>query len=176
MSTAIGSSTDVVGFLKVQHKQVKKMFAAVLGAQGKDREEAFAALRGMLKAHEAAEQAIVHPAARKALANGDAIVRERLEEEAGATKALAELETLEVGSGAFESKFRTLQSKVLAHAEAEETQEFDALRASLDPKQLASMRKEVETSAAMANVRAPGGIKMVDRSRDGVVASRTDKH
>jgi hemerythrin superfamily protein len=176
MATAIGSSTDVVGFLKSQHKQVKSMFAAVLAAKGEKRKEAFIALRGMLTEHEAAEEEVVHPAAQKALTGGEAIVRARLQEEAGATLALAELETLEVGSTAFESKFRILQAKVLAHAEAEEAQEFDALRAALDPKQLESMRKEVETSEAMAHGRAPAGIKMVDRARDRVDAGRTDKH
>lgn len=52
----------------------------------------------MLAVHETAEEEIVHPAARRALPDGEAIVKARLQEENEAKKALAELERLDCSS------------------------------------------------------------------------------
>ncbi len=157
MATAVGIPNDIVTFLKAQHRQAKVMLTAVLSSQGDEREQAFAALRDLLTAHESAEKRIVHPTARLALTGGEAIVREIAIEELAASHALIELSALNVGSEAFESKFRTLQANVLVHAAAEETQEFDALRSTIDPKQLASMLREVQASESMvAPPPAPG--------------------
>jgi hemerythrin superfamily protein len=146
MATARGVPNDVVTFLKAQHRQVKSLLAEVLSSQGAQRERTFEALRVLFTAHESAEKEIVHPASRLALNDGEAIARERAQEELAASKALSELGTLDMASAAFEAKFRVLQAQVLAHAEAEESQEFVALRSTIDPRQLASMLREVEAA------------------------------
>src|SRR3954470_10888559 len=81
MGTMMASGTDVVSFLKEQHQQVKSLFETVLAAQGEERAKAFYSLRRMLAVHETAEEEIVHPAARRAFADGEAVVQARLNEE-----------------------------------------------------------------------------------------------
>ena len=117
------------------------MFAEVMAASGSEREAAFMQLRRMLAVHETAEEEIVHPRAKSEIPNGDAVVAERLKEENAAKKALAELEEMDVDSTEFETAFAALQSDVIAHAEAEETQEFNMLGDALDDDKLQRMRR-----------------------------------
>jgi hemerythrin superfamily protein len=181
MGTMIASGTDVVSFLKEQHQQVKALFETVLAAQGEEREKAFYSLRRMLAVHETAEEEIVHPAARRSLADGEQIVNARLQEENEAKKVLAELEKLDCGSIEFETKFRAFQQAVIAHAESEETQEFDRLASVLDQSQLTKMKKAAEVAEAIAPTRPHAGVEsaignmiagpfvsMVDRARDAI--------
>jgi hemerythrin superfamily protein len=137
-------SRDVIGFLKTQHEQIKELFGQVLAAKGAEREESFTTLKTLMAAHEAAEEEVVHPAAKRAITGGAGEVAARLKEEDEAKQALAALEQLDVESKEFESKLRTLQKAVLAHAKSEETQEFDKLAEKLDTKELQAMRKQAE--------------------------------
>src|SRR3954470_14651665 len=98
MATMISSGLDVVAFLKEQHLQIKALFAEVRASSGEARSEAFNALRRLLAVHETAEEQIVHPAARKALPGGEAIVEVRLQEEKKAKVALSNLEDLPLDS------------------------------------------------------------------------------
>jgi hemerythrin superfamily protein len=138
------SSRDVIGFLKSQHEQIKGLFEQVLAAKGPARKKSFTTLKTLMAAHEAAEEEVVHPAAKRAIAGGKAEVAARLEEENEAKKALSALEKLDVESKEFESKLRTLQKAVLAHAHSEETKEFDKLAEELDTDELETMREEAE--------------------------------
>lgn len=153
-STRMDSSQDVVGFLTSQHEQIKTMFNNVTAKTGSEREEAFVELRRMLAVHEAAEEEIVHPRAKKVDDSVAAVVEARLHEEQEAKQMLTELEKLDLESPEFESKFREFQSDVIAHAEAEEHQEFTKLEAALDDDQLTRMRKAVEMAEAIAPTRA----------------------
>ncbi|MDB5220618.1 MAG: Hemerythrin cation binding protein [Myxococcaceae bacterium] len=181
MATMIGKGTDVVDFLKSQHTQIKAGFERVLAAQAKERERAFTDLRRLLAVHETAEEEIVHPAARRALREGDVIVSARLREENEAKKALARLEKMDVMSRDFESDFRVLQGNVIAHAEAEEREEFSALATALEPERLERMRKAAELAESIAPTRPHAGVEsatanllvgpfmsMVDRTRDAL--------
>lgn len=183
MGTMISSGTDVVGFLKEQHEQIKTMFADVIAARGEDRQRAFIALRRLLAVHETAEEEIVHPAARRALPDGEAIVDARLKEENEAKKALTELETLDVDSAEFDTKFQALKSAVIAHAESEEQDEFIRLASVLDQSRLERMRKAAEFAEKVAPTRPHPGVEsaaanmlagpfaaMVDRARDALSA------
>ncbi len=98
MGIMISTGSDIVGFLKGQHEDVKRRFAEVIAARGEARRKAFFALRRLLAVHETAEEEIVHPVARRVLPDGEAIVRTRLVEEKKAKTALAELERLDVDS------------------------------------------------------------------------------
>jgi hemerythrin superfamily protein len=150
------SSPDVIGFLKGQHEQIKGLFEQVLAAKGPAREKSFTALKALMTAHEAAEEKVVHPAAKQAIAGGPAEVAARLKEENEAKKALSALDKLDVGSKDFESHFVKLQKAVLAHARSEETEEFDKLADELGPNALKAMRvqaEDVEKASARANTR-----------------------
>jgi hemerythrin superfamily protein len=179
--TTMRTGQDVVQFLKLQHEQIKLMFADVLAKSGSEREEAFVELRRLLAVHETAEEEVVHPKAKSVLTDGEKIVSARLEEENEAKHALTELEKLEVDSTEFETKFRKLQMDVLEHAEAEETQEFSKLESTLDDDVLKRMRNAVKLAEQTAPTRPHPGVEskganmlagpfaaMLDRAKDAI--------
>ncbi len=86
-----------------------------------------------------------------------------------------------MGSAQFESKLKELQTAVLAHAQAEEEQEFNALATRLEPAQLQRMRKAAKLAEAMAPTRPHAGVEsaagnliagpfvaMIDKARDAL--------
>lgn len=181
MATMISSGLDVVNFLREQHHQIRMAFVEVTNSRGKDRQSAFYALRRLLAVHETAEEEVLHPVARKALADGESVVEARLREENLAKQLLAELEDLEVESAEFEAKFAELQNRVTAHAHAEEREEFDPLSTLLDQERLERMRKVVSFAESIAPTRPHPGVEsmaanvlvgpfasMVDRVRDAI--------
>jgi hemerythrin superfamily protein len=141
---------DVISFLKGQHKQIKGLFEDVISARGSERERIFTDLKKLMSAHEAAEEKIVHPAAKVALKDGDAEVAARLAEETEAKRTIAALEKLDVRSEEFEGKIRKLQGAVLAHASSEEKEEFDELATKLDASKLREMGAQVVAAEADA--------------------------
>jgi len=181
MGTMIKTGTDVVSFLKGQHQEVKALFEAVISASGKEREQAFFRLRRLMAVHETAEEEIVHPAARRTLENGEAIVRQRLQEENQAKQELSKLEKLDVSSGEFDAGIRRLRAAVIAHAESEEQEEFDVLGAALEPERLERMRKAAQFAESVPPTRPHAGVEsaaanmlagpfaaMLDRTRDAL--------
>lgn len=72
VETLVQSTTDVVDFLKHQHNLIKDMFDEVLHASDpKAGEKASVDLRQLLAVHETAEEMVVHPRARREVADGD---------------------------------------------------------------------------------------------------------
>jgi hemerythrin superfamily protein len=176
---------DVITFLRAQHEEIKALFELVLESTGRQREQWFTQLRRLLAVHETAEEEIVHPRARHAIDGGDAVVSARLEEERAAKATLAELEKLDVDSAEFAAEFAAFHADVLAHAGAEETQEFPALTVELDENQLRHMRAAAKLAEALAPTRPHPGIEsaaanllvgpfaaMLDRARDAISSSR----
>lgn len=179
MATMMSSGVDVVAFLKEQHEQIKELFTRVNGTRGEAREEAFYSLRRLLAVHETAEEEIVHPAARKALSDGESLVNARLQEENEAKKLLAALEDLDVDSTEFQTQLSTLERAVLAHARAEEELEFSRLESVFDQSRLQRMKKAAEFAEKAAPTRPHAGVEsrasnllvgpfaaMIDRTRD----------
>ncbi|MDF2695694.1 MAG: hemerythrin [Labilithrix sp.] len=182
MGTMIGTAQDVISFLKQQHQEIKGLLSTVSSTKGEPRSDAFYELRRMLAVHETAEEEVVHPAARRALPDGEAIIEARLREENAAKKALAELEKLDIDSSEFEAKFEALAEDVIAHAEAEEREEFARLAIQLEPDRLDQMRRAVELAESVAPTRPHAGVEsqaanlfvgpfaaMIDRARDAVI-------
>lgn len=176
---------DVVDFLKAQHQKIKELFGEVTSSTGSQREQAFFELRRMLAVHETAEEEIVHPTAKDEIPNGEAIVGARLKEERAAKEVLGELEKLDVDSTDFETKFRSFQNDVLAHAESEEQKEFSRLAERLDDDRLNRMRQAVEFAESIAPTRPHAGVEspmanvlagpfaaMLDRARDAIAKPR----
>jgi hypothetical protein len=181
MATMISRGSDVVTFLKEQHEQIREGFQLVLSSAGVERSNAFTALRRLLAVHETAEEEVVHPVARRALVNGEVIVRARLQEENEAKKVLSELEDLDVGSAEFDRKLTLLRSSVLLHARAEEENEFERLGDQLDTERLERMRAAASFAERVAPTRPHAGIEsavgnllvgpfaaMLDRARDAI--------
>ncbi|QLY29201.1 hemerythrin domain-containing protein [Nocardia huaxiensis] len=173
---------DAIGLLLAQHEQIKTLFAETADATDPgEREAKFYTLRRLLAVHETAEEEIIHPRARVEIEDGATVVGKRLEEEHEAKTQLAELESLAVDSPEFEKKLAQLREDVLAHAEAEERDEFSRLREELEPRQLQAMRRAVEIAESLAPTRPHAGVEsvganllagpfaaMLDRARDAI--------
>lgn len=183
-STGATSTSSVVNFISRQHQLIKQRFTTVLDARSGDaRARAFFDLRRLLAVHEAAEEEIVHPAARRNLAGGDANVKQRLNDEFTAKTALADLESMDINSPEFISRLRLLQHNVNEHAAWEETEELPQLQVKLSGEQLQRLRRAMEIAEAIAPTRPHPPIgstaasafvgpfaAMVDHARDAINA------
>lgn len=173
---------DVVDLLVEQHTHIRALFAAVdTATDPAEQQRTFEQLRRVLAVHETAEELITHPRARIADGGND-VVDERLEEETAAKKMLAELDGTDVSDPGFRPRFEALRQAVLAHAEAEEREEFPLLRADNDPAMLERMATAVRAvekvapthphpsvgSSATTNLMAGPLASLVDRTRDAV--------
>ena len=137
VETFVQSTEDVVKFLKGQHNLIKDMFDDVLSASTTEaREKSFIALRQLLAVHETAEEMVVHPRARREIADGDAVVDARLHEEHVAKEHLSKLEGMDIGSKAFIDELTKFREAVVDHAEHEEHEEFSKLARNLDASDL----------------------------------------
>ncbi|KUL45977.1 hemerythrin [Streptomyces sp. NRRL F-4489] len=151
-------SNDVVILLEMQHREIRRRMDAVLEETGKAREKAFRRFVHLLAVHETAEEEIVHPYVRKAgEKKGDQTVADRLREEEAAKRALRELEDERCDSEEFEPKFRELRAAVLAHAEAEEAEEFPLVRSMADAARLQYMSKALRAAEMVAPTRPHPG-------------------
>jgi hemerythrin superfamily protein len=179
---SVKSATDVTQFLVGQHERIKSLFEETLNGEGKEREKSFIELRRLLAVHETAEEEIVHPRAKRKIADGDKVVGARLEEENEAKKVLTELENLDVDSDEFTDQLTKLRDAVVDHAEHEEHEEFPKLEEALDEDELKRMGRAAELAEAIAPTRPHAGVEsqvsnlmagpfaaMMDRARDAIL-------
>jgi hemerythrin superfamily protein len=180
VETFVQSTDDVVKFLKDQHNLIKDMFEEVFSASDvKAREKAFVELRQLLAVHETAEEMVVHPRARREVAEGEQIVDARLDEEHKAKEMLSALENMDIGSKAFLDELAKFRDAVIDHADHEENEEFNKLQRKLDSDDLGRMAKAVQAAEAIAPTRPHAGVEsakanfavgpfasMLDRARD----------
>jgi hemerythrin superfamily protein len=173
---------DAIELLLTQHEQIKDMFMELSIAQGDRKKELFEDLVRMLAMHESAEEEVVHPVARRKLDDGDDIIESRLEEESEAKQALADLYDMGVDDPMFDEMLAELAADVIAHAQAEEAEEFMELRAMLSAEQLEQMAMAIRAAEAIAptrphpavgesataNMMAGPPMAMFDRMRDAV--------
>lgn len=179
---ARNDNLDVVDLLEAQHEHIRELFTAVGQARSRDtKQAAFDELRRFLAVHETAEELVTHPTARTA-DGGNTVVDARLEEETEAKKILADLDGMDVEDAGFSARFAELKSAVLAHADAEEREEFPLLRADRDEQTLKRMADAVRAAEALApthphpsvgssmttNLMAGPLASLVDRTRDAV--------
>lgn len=172
---------DVVDLLEEQHTHIRQLFTELgLAENPTARKDKFEELRRFLAVHETAEELVTHPVAR--LADGNDVVDSRLEEETAAKKILARLDGMDTEDPRWRDLVEELQTAVLAHAEAEEAEEFPLLRAEADPatrEQMAKALKAVEAiapthphpsagSSATMNLMAGPLASVIDRTRDAV--------
>lgn len=181
----VQSTDDVVAFLKAQHNLIKDMFDDVLHAtETKARQKAFDDLRQLLAVHETAEEMVVHPRARRELDAGDEIVDARLYEEHEAKEQLSKLEKMDTSSQEFLDVLTEFQAAVTAHADREESEEFDKLQRDLGADDLKRMASAVQAAEAIAPTRPHPGVEsaklnfavgpfvsMLDRARDAIGAA-----
>ena len=144
---------DVVDLLLAQHEEIKSLFARLERASGAQKRDLFEDLVRLLAVHEAAEEEVVHPTARRNIASGEAIVDKRLREEDEAKHELAELYDLGVDHPDFDARLAKFAEAVVHHATREETEEFAKLRDALSADQLRTLAGAVRTAEATAPTR-----------------------
>ncbi|GAB2867193.1 hemerythrin domain-containing protein [Nocardioides pacificus] len=183
-TSTTGPNDDVVALLERQHQHIRDLFAEVGRARSTEtKQERFEELRRFLAVHETAEELITHPRARTSEGGND-VVDARLEEETAAKKMLADLDGMKVDEDGFSEKLAALKDAVLAHAEAEEREEFPLLRRDVAPDRLQLMAQAVLAAEAIApthphpsvgssmttNLMAGPLASVLDRTRDAVKA------
>ncbi|MDX3854334.1 hemerythrin domain-containing protein [Streptomyces sp. AK02-01A] len=174
---------DVVAILLRQHARIRDLFAEVRNARGETKQQAFDELRALLTVHETAEEMIMRPVAKDTAGKEEADARNREEKEA--SKALAALEKMDVGSPEFNARFAELERAVSDHAEHEEREEFPAVRAARSEAQLREMGARLRAAEKIAPTRPHPAVagspmaqwtvgpfaSLVDRTRDAIKGS-----
>jgi hemerythrin superfamily protein len=153
MATRTKTGQTVIDLLLDQHTQIKRLFSDVLSATGENKRDRFYELVRLLAVHESAEELVVHPIARRSIADGGPIVVARLEEEDKAKHTLSDLYSLGVDHPEFDVRLRALGEDVVEHATAEETEEFAELRAALSPADQLRLAEAVRAAEAAAPTR-----------------------
>ena len=102
--------SDVIDAVRRDHREVEAMLEAVESSSGDERRRAFEQLGVKLKAHEAAEQKVVHPLTAEEGSADE--VDTLLTEESAASSALKKLEGLDVDSAEFERGFARMKADV----------------------------------------------------------------
>ncbi|MFJ9914268.1 hemerythrin domain-containing protein [Actinacidiphila glaucinigra] len=176
---------NVVRILLQQHAHIRDLFSNVKKTRGDERQQWFDKLRATLAVHETAEEMILRPVAKRTA--GEAEVEARNLEEKFASETLAELETMDVDSAEFDTKFAYFERAVIKHAEREEQQEFPAVLAGCDQDQLRTMGYHLQSVLSMApthpHPKVAGSTtaqwvmgpfaSLLDRVKDAVEASRS---
>lgn len=181
MRAATTPGGDVITVLLNQHQEIRRLFKAVREAKGKERRDAFVALRAMLAIHETGEQEVLRPVTRVSLPDGGKVADARMNEENQAKQVLARLEQLGPDAPGFDAELRRFEKEVLAHAEREEREEFPGIRKARGGNQLKAMAVALRAAEAMAPTHPHPQVKstaanlltgpfaaMVDRVRDVV--------
>ena len=138
---------DVIRILLEQHARVRELFTELKGSAGKAKQELFDELRGLLAVHETAEEMVLRPTSRRVA--GESVVDARNHEEAEASKVLAALEKLDVGTPDFDKELAAFEKAVSDHADLEEQQEFPSVLAECDETERAVMGRMLRAAEAV---------------------------
>ncbi|MCH6161674.1 hemerythrin domain-containing protein [Streptomyces marispadix] len=132
---------DIIAVLLTQHARMRDLFAEVHVSLGEEKRAKFAELRALLAVHEAAEEMILRPVAKREAGEREAVARNEEEEEAG--RILAELERMDPDGSQFEAKLGEFEKAVGEHADHEEREEFPAVRTGCSQEQRQKMGKRL---------------------------------
>ena len=181
-TTPNSTQNDIIGKLLKDHQEVKAMFARIEKASPSQLGDMFWELTNELVRHEVAEEEIVYPEVRKALADGDSLADARIKEQSEAEELLDKMEKEGADATGFRAHLEKLQKAVLAHAESEEQAVFAPLGEKLDAGRRAQLGERYEKAKAAAPTHPhpkapdtpPGNMALgpiaalVDRVRDAI--------
>lgn len=176
---------DVVAYLVAQHTEIRGLMRTVVSTAGQQRRDAFGRLVRLLSVHEAAEEEVVHPVARRNLDAGEDMVAARLAEENEAKQMLEQLEQLDPDNASFVQDFQLLRTAVLTHAISEQWYEFSRLRKDVSDAERAAMLRLVKAAEAVAPTHPHPGVEsasanlalgtptaIMDRAKDAIRRAR----
>ncbi|WP_306187334.1 MULTISPECIES: hemerythrin domain-containing protein [unclassified Streptomyces] len=143
---------NVVDVLTRQHRQIKLGFLQA-AFPGPWRHRNFDRLMRLLAVHEAAEEAHVHPVARRALRHGREVAARRRAEEKAAKELLIRLWHTGPDGAGYLRRLNEVRRAVSQHAAREEREEFKALRKAVSPSRLRMLGTEVKLTQVYAPTR-----------------------
>lgn len=156
-----GAPADAIALLQLDHERVRALFGELDILRGiEDEDERRAELVDdicyELTVHNMLEEEIFYPAVRAATGD-DELLDEAEMEHAGTRELISQLEVMYPGDEHFEATVAVLSEEIEHHIAREETEMFDAARASgLD---LAALgRKLAARRAQLEDLGPPGGI------------------
>jgi hemerythrin-like domain-containing protein len=149
-------SSDALGLLRADHKEVLALFARFEKARDEQTKEQLArTICEELKVHAQLEEEIFYPAIRDA-SNDDTLLDEALVEHQSAKDLIAQIERADSGSSMFEAMVTVLGEYIRHHVKEEQGPVFTAARQSgLDRRALGERlqaRKQELKSAATGSV------------------------
>jgi len=139
---------DIIGILLTQHARIRDLFTEVRDSRGEARKHAFDDLRALLAVHETGEEMILRPVSRRSA--GPEVVKARNDEEQKATRMLGRMEKMDVSSPEFEHDLAELEQMVSDHAEAEEREEFPAVRGESNSQDLQKLGRRLRAAEQLA--------------------------
>jgi hypothetical protein len=148
-TAACGTASAI---LHEQHGEIRDLLSQVADSVGADRRGAFDTLRELLAVHEAAEELVLRPAARRITSR--AVNAARGGEERQIAQMLADLERLDADSRAFEVGFGKLTEAVVMHTWLEEAEEFPALESRWSQEQQERLGAWIRRAVALAPTHA----------------------
>ncbi|MGR6974813.1 hemerythrin domain-containing protein [Streptomyces cynarae] len=143
---------NVVDVLTRQHRQIRLGFLQA-ALPGPWRRRNFDRLMRLLAVHEAAEEAHVHPVARRTLRHGSELALRRRTEEKEAKQLLVALWRTGPNGAGYLRRLNQVRRAVARHAAREEREEFAALRKAVSPARLRMLGAEVKLTQAYAPTR-----------------------
>lgn len=175
---------SIFAILREQHARMRDLLTEVADTSGVARQQAFDALRELLAAHEAAEEVVLRPVARKLAHHEITIARDG--EERRIAVMLSVLEKLDVDSAAFADTFGTMGEAILMHTWFEEAEEFPAVQARMTSREQQQLGVWTQRAFALAPTHphplAAGSpvaqwtvgpfTALIDRARDGFSRAR----
>jgi len=142
--------TDAVEFLIGEHRALEALFARFEGLRGSNdgtaKEALVADVATELRVHAEIEEAVLYPAIRQALAEGDELANESLHEHGEVKDGLAEIEGMSADDAHFEARVTTLINDVRHHVKEEEGDILPKLRLSLGERTLQALGEELMTA------------------------------
>lgn len=135
-----------------QHRQIKIGFLRA-ALSGPWRRRNFDRLMRLLAVHEAAEEAHVHPVARRALQHGRELAARRRAEEKQAKELLIALWRTGPDGAGYLRRLNEVRRAITQHAAHEEREEFQALRKAVGLPRLRMLGAEVKLTQAYAPTR-----------------------
>ncbi|MEU4895077.1 hemerythrin domain-containing protein [Streptomyces sp. NPDC044780] len=143
---------NVVDVLTRQHRQIRLGFLRA-ALPGPWRRRNFDRLMRLLAVHEAAEEAHVHPVARRVLRHGRELAARRRAEEKQAKELLIALWHTGPDGAGYLRRLNEVRRVVSRHAAREEREEFQALRKAISLPRLRMLGAEVKFAQAYAPTR-----------------------
>jgi hypothetical protein len=143
---------DAVDVLTRQHREIRRGFVRA-ALPGPARRRQFDRLMRLLAVHEAAEEAHVHPLARRVLRSGPQLTALRRQEEKQAKRLLLELRRTGPDAPGYLRQLNRVRTAVARHAAREEREEFTALRDAVTGTRLRLLGAEVKLAQWYAPTR-----------------------